>query len=72
VTSSCTLQIVPGTPHTVSATPQGRDAIAQAVLGFTPFAAPAGQSGQVGLALTWIEDGETKAAVSATAPVPAR
>jgi hypothetical protein len=70
VASSCTLQVVPGTPHTVTATPQGRDAILQALLGFTPFAATAGAAGRVDLSITLIEDGEP--VLRATASVPGR
>jgi hypothetical protein len=64
-----TLQIIPDTPHTITATPQGRDAIIQALLGFTPFAATAEDVQRLGLALWLIEDGEARASVSGTAVV---
>jgi hypothetical protein len=39
VVSPHTMQLVPGTPHTIPSTPAGREAIVQALLGFVPASA---------------------------------
>lgn len=60
VTSTKTFQLVPGTPHGVTATPQGRDAVIQALLGFVPFPS-APPPLPVGLSVLLLEDGEPRA-----------
>jgi hypothetical protein len=66
VTSATTLQVIPNTPHTISSTPQGRDAIVQALLGFAPLTAPVGQ---VAVSLSLLEDGELRQTLEATRAV---
>jgi hypothetical protein len=66
VQSPTTLQVVPGAPHTVSSTPEGRDAILQALLGFAPLNAPAGR---FAVLLSLIEDGELRQTIEATSAV---
>jgi hypothetical protein len=63
VTSTKTFQLVPGTPHGVTATPQGRDAVIQALLGFVPFPS-APPPLPVGLSVLLLEDGEPRARAS--------
>jgi hypothetical protein len=59
ITSPHTLEIVPATPHIISATPQGRAAVVQALLGFAA-SPPEPVSEPAGFSLTLIEDGEPR------------
>lgn len=69
VTSEHTLQILPDTPHAICETPEGREAIVQALLGPAPASPPGSQPGFEFTLLEVAEDGST---VTQRPLVPAR